>query len=230
MHIQGTKLKRDRDPQKSSLYEFDESRVIIFREKDTRDVVEVEYSLEESDKGFYAKEYRPHTVSRQDANVIDITAFIINEEKNTCRWRLYDVKQDVGGKDVIRHLCQQWKASYRYLHHSIFAYLDEDIVVDGNVGVITHHFDDERIKKEFQSISEKIKKVEADKDDPTMHMLALRKGHSTLPILREYREFLKNMMQRKVCFRDAGQNVELLFDVKIASEDGEGNFYCQLVV
>ena len=110
MRIQGRKLKGDREPQKTVLNEFSKSRTIVFWENETRDRVDVVYLLGENDRGFYSQEYRPDTVAKEDAKIIDITAFVINEEKRTCRFKLCDVKKDVGGEDVVRHLCQQWQA------------------------------------------------------------------------------------------------------------------------
>ncbi len=152
MHIQGRKLKTGKEPQKGVLNEFSDSRTITFREQEAGDIVDVEYQLNENKKGYFSEEYRPDTIAKKDAKVIDLTAFIIDENEKKCYWWLYDVKKDVGGQDVIIHLCEQWKASYQYLNNSVLNYMEDmGMKIVGNMGVITRNFDMERIKSEFIS-------------------------------------------------------------------------------
>lgn len=51
MHIQGRKLKNGKEPQKGVLNEFTDSRIITFSEQEVGDVVDVEYQLQENEKG-----------------------------------------------------------------------------------------------------------------------------------------------------------------------------------
>lgn len=228
MHIQGRKLKKGKEPQKGVLNEFSDSRIITFREQEIRDVVDIEYKIKENEKGFFSEEYRPDTVAKEDAKVIDITAFIINEENNICYWWLYDLKKDVGGQDVIRHLCQQYQAAYRYLNNSVLSYLtDMSMETKGKIGVITRNFDTSRIQTEFESLDEMIKEMEENAKH-TM-ILAKRKASVRLPALREERVLLQNILNRKVCFRCAGKDMEFPFDVKISTERINGEYYYHLI-
>lgn len=235
MHIQGRKLKGGKQPQKSALNEFSDSRIITFTEQESGDVVDVEYQIDAGEKGYFSEEYRPDTIAKEDAKVIDITAFIINEEKRTCCWWLYDVKKDVGGQDVVMHLCQQWQAAYQYLNNSVLNYLsDDDIKVKGKMGVITHNFDTARIKTEFESLDEKIKEMERDSNRAMV--LAKRKINVGLPVLCRKRDLLKNILNGKICFRCAGKDMEFSFDVRISTERVKKEFYyhficsCALVI
>lgn len=224
MHIQGRKLKSGKEPQKGVLNEFSDSRIITFTEQENGDVVDVEYQIDASEKGYFSEEYRPDTIAKEDAKVIDITAFIINEEKRTCCWWLYDVKKDVGGQDVIMHLCQQWQAAYQYLNNSVLNYLsDDEIEAKGKMGVITRNFDMVRIKTEFELLDEKIKEMERDSN--RTRVLAKRKAGAGLPVLRRKRDLLKKILNGKVCFRCAGKDVELPFDVQISTERAKGEYY-----
>lgn len=228
MHIQGRRLKSGKEPQKGVLNEFSDSRIITFTEPENGDVVDVEYQIDELEKGYFAEEYRPATIAKEDAKAVDITAFIINEEKSICRWWLYDVKKDVGGQDVIMHLCQQWQAAYQYLNNSVLNYLsDDDIEVKGNIGVITRNFDTNRIKTEFESLDEKIK--EAEKDSGRTLVLAKRKAGMRLPVLRGKRDLLKDILNKRVCFRCAGKDMEFTFDVRISTERMKGEYYHRFV-
>lgn len=228
MHIQGRKLKSGKEPQKSVLNEFSESRVITFTEWEIGDVVDVEYYIEENEKGYFSEEYRPDTVAKEDAKVIDITAFIINEEKGMCYWWLYDLKKDVGGQDGIMHLCQQWQASYLYLANSVLNYLtDAAIEAKGNIGVITRNFDTGRIQRELKLLDETINEVEVNSKHTGI--LAIRKASVKLPALREKRDLLKNILNKKVCFRCAGKDMEFTFDVKNSTKRNSGEYYYHLI-
>lgn len=228
MHIQGRKLKGNKKPQKGVLNEFADSRIITFTEQEIGDVIEVEYQIGEDEKGYFSEEYRPDTVAREDAKVIDITAFIINEKESKCYWWLYDLKKDVGGQDVILHLCQQWQAAYRYLNNSVLSYLsDASIETRGKIGVITRNFDTDRIQTEFELLNEEIKEMEGDPEQRLI--LAKRKAGVRLPALRVKRDLLKDILNQKVCFRCAGKDMEFVFDVKISTERSSGEYYYHLV-
>ena len=84
MHIHGRRLKKGREPIKGVLNEFSDSRVITFTEQEVGDVVDVEYRLNENEKGYFSEEYRADTISKEDAKAVDITAFIINEKEGMC--------------------------------------------------------------------------------------------------------------------------------------------------
>lgn len=228
MHIQGRKLKNGEKPQKNVLYEFTDSRVITFKELEVGDVADVEYQLDDNEIGYFAEEYRAATVAKEGAKVVDITAFVIDEQAHICCWWLYDVKKDVGGRDVIQHLCEQWETAYRYLNNSVLSYLiDTPMKITGNIGVITRNFDTGRIQGEFEKLDEKIKKIENDSGESKN--LAKGKSIAALRIFYAQRKWLKDMLDKKVCFRCAGNDVELPLNVKISEERNNGEYYYRLV-
>ena len=228
MHIQGRKLKEGKEPQKGVLNEFTDSRIITFTEQEVGDVVDVEYQLTEGDKGYFAEEYRPDTIAKEDAKVIDITACIINEKAGMCYWWLYDLKKDVGGQDVIRHLCEQWQAAYSYLSNSVLNFLiDIPIESIGSIGVITRNFDTGRIQAEFDRLDETIKEMEENAKQTVL--LTRKKSSVRLPELRAERDLLKNILNKKVCFRCSGRYLEFTFDVRISEEREKGAYYDRLV-
>lgn len=228
MHIQGRKLKEGKEPQKGVLNEFTDSRIITFTEPEVGDVVDVEYQLTEGDKGYFAEEYRPDTIAKEDAKVIDITACIINEKAGMCYWWLYDLKKDVGGQDVIWHLCEQWQAAYSYLSNSVLNFLiDIPIEPIGSIGVITRNFDTNRIQAEFEKLDETIKEMEENAKQTVI--LARKKSDVRLPALRVTRDLLKNILNKKVCLRCSGRDLEFMFDVRICEERDNGVYYDRLV-
>lgn len=228
MHIQGRKLKRDKEPQKGVLNEFTDSRTFTFTEREVGDVVDVEYQLVEGDRGYFSEEYRSDTIAKEDAKVIDITACIINEKEGVCRWWLYDLKKDVGGQDVILHLCEQWQAAYSYLANSVLNFLlDISIESKGSIGVITRNFDTVRIRAEYEKIVEAVMAMEEDTKQAVT--LARRKVDVSLPVLRVKRDLLKDILNGKVCFRCAGKDITFTFDVRISTERDNEDYYYRLI-
>ena len=228
MNIQGRKLKSEREPQKGVLNEFSASRTITLREQKVGDVVDIEYQLEKNEKGYFSEEYRPDTIAKEGAKVIDITAFIINKKEGVCDWWLYDIKKDVGGQEVILHLCDQWQAAYQYLNNSVLSYLsDIPIETRGNIGVITRNFDTSRIQTEFEKLDKVIQEREGDSKQTVI--LGKRKAGVKLPVLRATRDLLKNILNKKVCFRCAGKDMEFVFDVKISMERDKKEYYYHLL-
>lgn len=228
MHIQGRKLKSGKEPQKGVLNEFTDSRTVTFTEKEVGDVVDVEYQLREDDKGFFSQEFRADTVAKEDAKAIDITALIINEKKGMCSWWLYDLKKDVGGQDVILKLCQQWQAGYQYLNNSVLNYLsDNSVEARGEIGVITRNFDTERIREEYEKLDEMIKEMEGKSDKPVI--MAKRKAYVNLPAHRKVRDTLRNIINKKVCLRCAGKDMEFVLDVKISTKRNNDEYYYHLI-
>lgn len=233
MHIQGRRLKSDKEPQKGVLNEFSDNRIIKVTEKEVGDIVDVKYQLYEGDKGYFSQEYRADTVAKKDAKVIDITAVIINEKKGVCSWWLYDLKKDVGGQDVVLHLCGQWKAAYQYLKNSVLNYLadasdvaavkDTPVEIRGNVGVITRNFDAGRIQGEYEMLDEKIREMESDAKQ--VRILGRQKAGVVLPTIRVKRDMLENILNKKICFRCDGKDVEFPIDVKISTRRGEREYY-----
>lgn len=145
-----------------------------------------------------------------------------------CRWWLYDVKKDVGGQDVISHLCEQWQDAYLYLENSVLnILLNSSIESKGNLGVITRNFDTDRIQAEFEKLNETIKEMELDAKQTVI--LAKRKAGVQLPALRLMRDLLKDILNKRVRFRCSGRNLEFEFDVKISKERGDGEYYYRLL-
>lgn len=229
MHIQGRNLKNGKMPQKGVLNKFSDSRIITFIEPETGDAVDVVYQIEADETGYFSEEYRPVTIAKDGAKVIDITAFIINEKENMCYWWLYDLKKDVGGQDVILHLCQQWQAAYKYLYHSVLSYLvDDSIETRGKLGVITRNFDTDRIQAEFESLDKKIREME--NESKQIEPLAKRKGRvGSLPTARKKRDLLKHILHKKICFRCAGKDMKFDLDVKISTQRAKEEYYYQLM-
>lgn len=220
MRIQGIRLLRDREPQKGSIYEFADNRTIRFLDNHDTDVTDVSYELKEKQRGFFAEEYRPVTIAKENAKVVDITAFVMDDEVKKCTWYLYDVKESVGGEDVISHLYEQWQAGLTYLKYSVLAYLEE-YTFDRHLGVITRSFDERRIKREKESKSEKIEEIKK----MASLSLAGAKRKVTIPMLQAEERLLENMLERKFIYHTKEYDEEYDVDIRISKEAEPGKYY-----
>ncbi len=225
MHIQGIKLKKGQVPQKGSLYQIKENYVISFKEKGSSENVDIQFELAGEQTGFYAEEYRPNTIAKEGANVIDITAFIIDEGAQKCNWYVFDVKKDVGGEDVIFHLCEQWQAGLKYLKNSVLVYL-EDFKMEEHIGVITRQFDEARIAKAISLRESKIKKI----DDFPSETIVGRKMRMERPKIEAEKNLLKHILNRKFFYKENGISKCYTFEVLILAEKTQNDYFYSMMI
>lgn len=145
--IQGRRWNGN-SPVKGTLNEILGDKEVFFEEKETKDNVSLNFRICKNQYALYSSEYKPSTTTEVGRKKVDITVFIAEEDKNRARYYLADVKKDVGGKDVIFHLLEQWKAGIKYIKHSILAYLPPEVEVEKHVMVITRNFDINRVSCE----------------------------------------------------------------------------------
>lgn len=149
MAIKAVKLKESDIPHKTALYEVASSREITAKEEHddgSQEQVILEFRIKENDIGYYADEYRPDTVQKEGAKVIDITAIVANHAKKCVRWHLYDIKAALAGYSTVTKLYNQWNCGFRYLRENILCQMPGYLVVP-DLGVITKQYDEERMQR-----------------------------------------------------------------------------------
>lgn len=187
----GTILKKGKAPKKSGLYQITENRTLEFREQTETgtDVVLVEFELEKGQYGVYGEEFKPDFVSKEGAKKADIFAMLIDERQNEqnqqpqfCSW-IFDVKESVGGEDVISHLIEQLKASYQH-KKSIAIYLAEFQEEAMHIGFITRELQTERIARGLEAKARKLAQDKAGLEKlPTL--IRLKQGNELLKVEKE---------------------------------------------
>ena len=93
--IKASKLNNFDTPKRTALYKVVNARDILVEEKQqdgSMDQVILEYCVKEGNIGYFAKEYRPASVKKEGAKVID----------------LYDIKDTLAGEDTAVKLYNQW--------------------------------------------------------------------------------------------------------------------------
>lgn len=145
MKIKGDKIRDDEELLRGRLYRLESSRVVVFKEKDTKDTVNLNFVILDGQYGIYGEEYKPPFIESRGEKKADILAFVIDDVRKCFSSWIFDVKKTVGGEDVIYHLVEQLSESCRH-KKSIATYL-EDYMQEEHIGYITHDLQKERIEE-----------------------------------------------------------------------------------
>jgi len=195
--IKGLKWKEN-SPQKGILNLVRESKRIEFKEKETKDIVLINIEISENEYALYSEEYLPATLTPSGHKKADITVVLLNESKNKGVFYLGDVKSDIGGKDVIIHLCEQWNAGIEYLNNSIIAYLDEELNMEEHLVVITRNFDISRIKAQLNRDKKEIERLEKEAE---VSLAAVKLLNQRMD-LRKSCEILEKFAEHKFLYKN----------------------------
>lgn len=145
MKIKGQTIREGKELLPGTLYRTVTPATIVFTEKDTNDIVNINFQTKNGQYGIFGNEYKPPFVETEGIKKADILALVI-DEKNQCfsSW-IFDVKKTVGGEDVIYHLVDQIKESVKH-KKSITTYIEE-FAEDQHIGYITHELQHDRINE-----------------------------------------------------------------------------------
>lgn len=160
MKIKGDTIKDNRALLSGRLYRVNTCRTIVFEEKDTKDVVNINYEIKADQYGIYGNEYKPPFVEDNGGKKADILVLVI-DEKNKCfsSW-VVDVKKTIGGEDVIYHLIEQLIESVKH-KKAIATYL-EGFDEEQHIGYITRDLQRDRISETISQKSSYLKKERAN--------------------------------------------------------------------
>ena len=151
MKIKGNKIREGKELQSGQLYTVETSRTIIFEEKDTNDIVNIKFCLQDDQYGIYGNEYKPSFIEGKGEKRADILALVVDENNKRFGSWILDVKKTVGGEDVICHLVEQLIESFK--HKSSIAIYLEDYEEEQHIGYITRDLQSDRIQ---EAISKKV--------------------------------------------------------------------------
>lgn len=175
-------LKSDKLTKTGTLYKILKSREIIIDESKTKDRVIVRYIIQDGQYGICSSEYKPPFIDDKGAKKVDILVLVIDEiNKKFSSWIL-DIKQSVGGEDVIFHLMEQLQDSVKH-KNSLAVYMD-DFEEDQHLGFVTRDLQIERIK-------ESVEKKEKELNDIKKSILQMS------PIIRNKMEMTESTNLKK---------------------------------
>ena len=227
--IKGKKLKKTEFPIKGILNEFYDSRQIIFHEKDTGDVVQLNVIVGDGQYAEYSEEYLPATLEKQNHKRADITLAIIDEEQKRMKYIIADAKSNICGEDMIFNLCEQWQAGLKYTRDTILCNLESDIQEEEQVIVFTRNFDEEKIGRMIQGRERKLEELRVNQSKGLSVVKAIMM--QGVKLQKEY-ELLKLFIQKKFSYSDRYAQDEIHeFDIcSLIHNDSTNNYECFLNV
>ena len=138
-------LKPDELIKTGTLYQIPKSRKITIDEDKTKDRVIISYVVQDEQYGIIGSEYKPPFIDNNGAKKVDILILVIDENNKRFSSWILDIKQSVGGEDVIFHLLEQLQDSVKH-KNSLAVYMD-DFEEDQHLGFVTRDLQIERIKE-----------------------------------------------------------------------------------
>lgn len=141
-------LESDKLTKTGTLYKILKSREIIIDEEKTKDRVIVKYIVQDGQYGICCSEYKPSFVDNEGAKKVDVLILVIDENNKKFSSWILDIKQSVGGEDVIFHLLEQLQDSLK--HKNAFAVYMDDFREKQHLGFITRDLQIKRIKESVE--------------------------------------------------------------------------------
>lgn len=179
MKIKGDKVKDNKPLLSGRLYRIDENRTIVFEEKETGDIVNIVFSINNHQYGVYGNEYKPPFVDDKGGKKADILVLVVDDKQRCFSSWVLDVKKSVGGEDVICHLVEQLIQSVKH-KRAITSYLEE-YEEEQHIGYITRDLQRSRIQ---ETICKKRDYLDREKSN-IEHMPVLIGVEARLGLLKE---------------------------------------------
>ena len=151
-------LKSDKLTKTGTLYKILKSREIIIDEEKTKDRVIVKYIVQDDQYGICCSEYKPPFIDDEGAKKVDILILAIDEKNKKFSSWILDIKQSVGGENVIFHLLEQLQDSLK--HKNALAVYMDDFREEQHLGFITHNLQIERIKESVKKREKELNDIE----------------------------------------------------------------------
>ena len=191
-------LESDKLTKTGTLYKILQSREIIIDEERTKDRVIVEYIVQNGQYGICCSEYKPPFIDDKGAKKVDILVLVIDEENKKFSSWILDMKQSVGGEDVIFHLLEQLQDSLK--HKNALAIYMDDFREEQHLGFVTRDLQIERIE-------ESVKKREKELNDIKKSTLQIfpiirNKGMIESIKLKKEIETLSMFLDKKMKIKD----------------------------
>ncbi len=191
-------LESDKLTKTGTLYKILKSREIIVDEERTKDRVIIEYIVQNGQYGICCSEYKPPFIDDEGAKKVDVLVLVIDEKNKKFSSWILDMKQSVGGEDVIFHLLEQLQDSLK--HKNALAIYMDDFREEQHLGFVTRDLQIERIE-------ESVKKREKELNDIKKSTLQIfpiirNKGMIESIKLKKEIETLSMFLDKKMKIKD----------------------------
>ena len=208
------------------MYYLDDDRTIVFKEKNTGDIVDIHFNLKKGETGFFSEEYKG--TKWEQSKKVDITCGVLNIKEKRIRFKLYDVKNRLHAEEMILKFYQQLHDGYRAFREDVLkSYID--FAQDKELGAITTYFDKNELNKRINALQKRIETIEK-MEDKTNQPIGKIKAMQNQTKEKQILDVMVELSNLKFDYRD--DDYEERFDVTIRMMDtddsGAGHGYMEV--
>ena len=191
-------LESDKLTKTGTLYKILKSREITVDEDRTKDRVIIEYIVHNGQYGICCSEYKPPFIDDEGAKKVDVLVLVIDEKNKKFSSWILDMKQSVGGEDVIFHLLEQLQDSLK--HKNALAIYMDDFREEQHLGFVTRDLQIERIEESVKKREKELNDIK--KSTFQMFPIIRNKGMIESIKLKKEIETLSMFLDKKMKIKD----------------------------
>mgnify|MGYP004537649491 CR=1 FL=1 len=191
-------LESDKLTKTGTLYKILKSREITVDEERTKDRVIIEYIVQNGQYGICCSEYKPPFIDDEGAKKVDVLVLVIDEKNKKFSSWILDMKQSVGGEDVIFHLLEQLQDSLK--HKNALAIYMDDFREEQHLGFVTRDLQIERIEESVKKREKELNDIK--KSTFQMFPIIRNKGMIESIKLKKEIETLSMFLDKKMKIKD----------------------------
>lgn len=198
---------------KSILYKVNGNCTLQFVEEQNvgKDIVNLEYRLEDEQYGIYANEYRRPETLKDGGKVADILACVVDEGKKEIYSYIFDVKRNISAfsDDLskesamitaikeVRDFIKQLHAEMLHKESFLLYYKDDGYRENMKFGIVTSSFE----PKKFKAVAEKLEKLMTKEVNSVPTLVNMKLKNNLRPYVTEI-QHLYNFSEKKIVIRD----------------------------
>lgn len=209
INIKLTKCKDNESYQKNVLYQITGADMVCFMENhgDTKEIVQLDYHLEEDEYGIYANEYKRHGLLKDNCKTADVLTCVINESTKKIFTFIFDVKSNISSfsddltKDnavlvaikEVRDFIEQIRSEILHKNSFMIYYHAGGYHETEQIGLVTKNFE----ANKFAEAAELLEKVFDEDDESILPLIRFKFKTNLKPYLSEG-EQLRRFAEKKV--------------------------------
>ena len=225
--------------EKSKLYKVSGNCTVQFIEEQKfgKDIVNLEYHLEDEQYGIYANEYRRPDTLKDGGKVADILACVVDERKKEIDTYIFDVKRNISAfsDDLlkesamitaikeVRDFIKQLHAEMLHKESFLLYYKDDGYKENMKLGIVTSSFEPEK----FKAVAEKLENFMTNEANNVPSLVSMKLKNNLRPYATEI-EPLYNFSEKKIVIRDNVYPLYVFTLQKINETDYEANINIKL--
>lgn len=199
--------------EKSKLYKVNGNCTVQFIEEQQlgKDIVNLEYHLEDEQYGIYANEYRRPDTLKDGGKVADILACVVDERKKEIYSYIFDVKRNISAFsddlskesamitaiNEVRDFIKQLHAEILHKESFLLYYKDDGYKENMKLGIVTSSFEPEK----FKAVAEKLENLMTNEANSVPSLVSMKLKNNLRPYATEI-ESLYNFSKKKIVIRN----------------------------